>query len=321
MTTLRPGFFNQSIRPKLGLEQKEDYLLRPLIIAIRNLPDYNEDTSKKMHYDGYYIKPIKQQSILLEKEIKNNPNLLTQELKDKITQIANNNELLFFFSKDEFMYDVINKNYHKTTLRERIKKRNPNKKWDLKTSDFYYYRNNDGEDVEIDSIYDKIMNINENYDKSINKWRKDKENQEKRKREQERQRYTNTNSNNYRNTNTNTQNTNRITTNIDVYKFREEDVEENGSFDKEKCKSYQQYPNEVTSVDLYRQQAKIFHEANNLGCKKSSSIKMAKLNNLYDKFKEQPNFAGGKKRSIRKGRSIRKVKKSKRRNTKRRYRK
>jgi 5'-deoxynucleotidase YfbR-like HD superfamily hydrolase len=157
------------------MDVKEDYILRPLIDAVRSLPNYNRDSSIKLHFNSYYIKPIKIQSELLEKEIKDDPEKIEQ-VKNKINEIANNVDLLYFFGKNEFEYDGIRRNNRDGTLQERIKRKDPTKKWDLRTSHLYYYRDMNGNDVEIPSIYDKIMNIETNYNNSINKWRNDQEN-------------------------------------------------------------------------------------------------------------------------------------------------
>jgi 5'-deoxynucleotidase YfbR-like HD superfamily hydrolase len=175
MSNTRPGWFNNTLRPKLGMDVKEDYILRPLIDAVRSLPNYNRDSSIKLHFNSYYIKPIKIQSELLEKEIKDDPEKIEQ-VKNKINEIANNVDLLHFFSKNEFEYDGIRRNNRDGTLQERIKRKDPTKKWDLRTSHLYYYRDMNGNDVEIPSIYDKIMNIETNYNNSINKWRNNQEN-------------------------------------------------------------------------------------------------------------------------------------------------
>lgn len=160
----RPGWFNNTLRPKLGLEVKEDYILRPIIEAYRV---YKPD-------DGYAIKQMKWLSESLEKELNGNPDKI-QTIKNKLNDIVKNIEILIFFVEDEYHYDQL---YGKSSLEQRIKKINPSIKWDLRTSNYYYYRNKNGEDVEIPSLYDKIVNIEDYYNNSINKYRNDKRKKE-----------------------------------------------------------------------------------------------------------------------------------------------
>ncbi len=168
----RPGWFNNNLRGKLGMNIKEDFILRPLITAIRNLPNYNRDISNKRHLENTYVNPIKIQSELLQQEIKDNPEKI-EGIDNKINEITNNEDLLYFFAKDEFKHDGFTED---ETLEDRIYKINPDKKWNFKTSNFYYYRDMNNNDIEIPSIYDKIMNIETYYNDSINKRRKDQEN-------------------------------------------------------------------------------------------------------------------------------------------------
>ncbi len=156
MTTLRPGKVN-AFRNLVGLTAKEDYLLRPLINAIRDLPDYKHPSSTvQLHYDRNYIEPIKEQSELLEQEIKNNTNLQSDSqkllIRNQIFNISNNKDLLIFFSKKE------------------------------RNIPYTSYKNKDNEIVEMNnnnSIYDKLKNIQTYYNNSSNKVKDDEEHRKK----------------------------------------------------------------------------------------------------------------------------------------------
>lgn len=152
----RPGKVN-TLRGVFGLKQKEDYLLRPLIDAIRNLDDYKHPSSTvQLHYDRNYIEPIKEQSELLKQEIENDTNLQSDSqkflIKNQIFNISNNKDLLIFFSKKE------------------------------RDIPYTSYKNKNGEIVRMDnnnSIYNKLMNIQTYYNNSYDKKKNDEENRKK----------------------------------------------------------------------------------------------------------------------------------------------
>jgi hypothetical protein len=268
------------------MDVKEDYILRPLIDAIRSLPNYNRDISIKLHFNSYYIKPIKIQSELLEKEIKDDPKKI-QQVQNKINEIVNNVNLLYFFGKNEFEYDGIRRNNRDGTLQERIKRKDPTKKWDLRTSHLYYYRDMNGNDVEIPSIYDKIMNIETNYNNSINKWRDDQENSNK----------------NQRNTNTN-----RFTVpgsphvNVTVV----DEIESEG------CPSAGKEPTAINNIKDFIDQALIFNPEKNTDCKDLATQKFKQLNEFYNNYKSIHNLGGGKKRKSKRRKTSKKRKLTKR---------
>jgi len=151
----RPGKLN-TLRGVFGFETKEDYLLRPLINAIRDLPEYKHPSSTvQLHYDRNYIIPLKEQSELLKQEIENNPNLQSESenffIRSKILEISNDKDLLIFFSKKE------------------------------RDIPYTSYKNKNGEIVKMDnnSIYNKLMNIQTYYNNSFDKIKNDEENRKK----------------------------------------------------------------------------------------------------------------------------------------------